>query len=192
MHTWSNCSLKQLALNLSELSVPSLPSPAFGTRLVFQLVFPNLRRTESTPNGPPRYGVKDLGSVVIGAGSTTDEEDATWDRVDEDKTLGDARFVVGDYISCAILPPSDDGSVAPRSQARLEQPRMTRDRREPQHVNSKEPQGQRIGHRESGRGGRGRQRGGNTDTALFPSGEWRRGEQLPPGRSRGSRVRGRW
>lgn len=62
------------------------------------------------PNGPPRYGVKDLGSVVVGAGPTADEE--RWDRSDEDKTLSDARFVVGDYISCAVLPPKDDGSVA--------------------------------------------------------------------------------
>ncbi|RYP78309.1 hypothetical protein DL770_006908 [Monosporascus sp. CRB-9-2] len=37
---------------------------------------------------------------------------------DGNKTLADARFVPGDYISCAILPPLPDGSVAPASDAR--------------------------------------------------------------------------
>ncbi|KAH7041315.1 Sin3 associated polypeptide p18-domain-containing protein [Microdochium trichocladiopsis] len=34
------------------------------------------------------------------------------------KTLAEARLVPGDYISCAILPPLEDGSVAPASAAR--------------------------------------------------------------------------
>lgn len=192
MHTWSNCSLKQLALNLSELSVPSLPSPAYGTRLVFQLVFPDLRRTSSTPNGPPRYGVKNMGSVIIGAGPTTGEEDATWDRVDEDKTLGDAKFVVGDYISCAILPPLNDGYIAPSSRAWLEQPQTTREGRRTQHMSAQEPRNHLSGQREDGRGGRGGHRGGSIGSGVFPSGDWRRGEQLPTGRSRGSKDCGRW
>ena len=33
-----------------------------------------------------------------------------------EKTLQDARFVIGDYVSCAILPPMDNGGVAPHLQ----------------------------------------------------------------------------
>ncbi|KAK7751052.1 hypothetical protein SLS62_007037 [Diatrype stigma] len=37
---------------------------------------------------------------------------------DGSKTLAEARFVPGDFVSCAILPPLPDGSVAPASDAR--------------------------------------------------------------------------
>ena len=30
---------------------------------------------------------------------------------DPDKTLADVRFMIGDYVACAILPPLPDGSV---------------------------------------------------------------------------------
>lgn len=69
---------------------------------------------------------------------------------DPSKTLQDARFVIGDYISCAVFPPLANGSVAPT-----------------------ERQGQ-----ENGAGGfrvRGSARGG-MGGASFPQGEWRRGE----------------
>ena len=39
---------------------------------------------------------------------------------EEGKTLGDAKFVIGDYVSCVVLPPLEDGSVAPVSLARRE------------------------------------------------------------------------
>ncbi|PYI23753.1 hypothetical protein BO99DRAFT_439598 [Aspergillus violaceofuscus CBS 115571] len=32
---------------------------------------------------------------------------------DAEKTLQDFRFVIGDYVDCAIVPPLEDGSVAP-------------------------------------------------------------------------------
>src|SRR5688572_4329496 len=116
-------------MQLTELAPPAIPSPAYGTRLVFQLVFPDLRRTNPMPSGLPRYGVKDLGSVIIGTGPTEDDGEELWDRADEDKTLGDARFVVGDYISCAVLPPLDDGSIAAISSARSEPNRPMHDGR---------------------------------------------------------------
>ena len=101
-----------------------------------------------------------------------------------DKTLQDARFVIGDYISCAIFPPLADGAVAP-------------------------PPGRGVG---VGRGradygpGRGygggfRGRGGMRGGGMFngdrlggegvPAGEWRRGERVPEGPGGYSRGRGR-
>ncbi|KAL1634409.1 hypothetical protein SLS58_010697 [Diplodia intermedia] len=87
------------------------------------------------PGGPGRYLSKELGSVVVGGGGPgVDEDDAATaaatttttptapangrggalDKLegDADKTLADARFVIGDYVSCCILPPGADGSVA--------------------------------------------------------------------------------
>ncbi|RYP41222.1 hypothetical protein DL769_011596 [Monosporascus sp. CRB-8-3] len=98
-------------------------------------------------SGPPapRYTVKELGSVVIGDGGPaldpnavveagkiavdgpgsndggnnhSDGNNSSTGDGDGNKTLADARFVTGDYISCAILPPLPDGSVAPASDAR--------------------------------------------------------------------------
>ncbi|OAA68133.1 anaphase-promoting complex component cut20 [Niveomyces insectorum RCEF 264] len=91
----------------------------------------------------PRFVYKDVGSVVIGGGGPgapesldaidrysldgdadafNSDPDSTERRAGEDpddrrKTLADMRFVVGDYISCAILPPLPNGCVAPPPQA---------------------------------------------------------------------------
>ncbi|RYO74555.1 hypothetical protein DL762_010404 [Monosporascus cannonballus] len=103
--------------------------------------------TRGSGSAAPRYTVKELGSVVIGDGGpaldpnavgeadkTTLDDPSSGDGGnnhsnnnssgsgsgggDGNKTLADARFVPGDYISCAILPPLPDGSVAPASDAR--------------------------------------------------------------------------
>ena len=75
--------------------------------------------------GPGRYLSKELGSVVVGAGGPgalplPDEADIVAGGPmagevggDPEKTLQDARFVIGDYISCAIFPPLPNGSIAP-------------------------------------------------------------------------------
>lgn len=71
------------------------------------------------------------------------------------KTLQDARFVIGDYISCAIIAPLSDGSVAPNGAG----------------VSAG------VGQ-ENGSGGfrvRGAARAGPAGQG-FPPGEWRRGE----------------
>ncbi|KAK0384894.1 hypothetical protein NLU13_7373 [Sarocladium strictum] len=192
LHTWPSCTLKQLALELTELSPPGLPSPAYGTRLVFQLVFPDLRRINAAPTGQFHYGVKDLGSVIIGARPAKEDEEVMWEKTDEDRTLGDSRLVVGDFISCAVLPPLDDGSVAPISAARTEPNRSMSSGRPPHRINAHESRNHFAGHSEQGWGGRGADRGGAMGSGAFPSGEWRRGEQLPAGRPRGGRSRGRW
>ncbi|KAF4975222.1 hypothetical protein FZEAL_7960 [Fusarium zealandicum] len=198
VYTWSDCTLNELALELAASKPSAFPFPAIGTRLVFQLVFPDLRNASAVANAPPRFGVKDLGSIVIGEreGGTGTSDDVDMDAPmrdakDMDKTLNDARFVVGDYVSCAVLPPLSDGSVAPLSSARREQASGPRDSRGGYRGGF---QGRENGSNRGGsRGGRGSWRddvGGG-----FPMGEWRRGERLPdgPGGTGGRpRGRGRW
>lgn len=145
----------------------------------------------------PRYAVKDLGSVVIGQNSSGASDPAASEvpassraASSADKTLRDARFVVGDYISCAILPPLDDGSVAPASAARRESNAAHREGRGPAFQSRENGFG-----RPGGREGRGGRRGGGVTGAMMPMGEWRRGERLPdmppPSRPRGGGVGGR-
>lgn len=138
---------------------------------------------------------------------------------DADKTLAEARFVPGDFVSCAILPPLPDGSVAPASDARtgrgvgvgearplVDSSGGSRERENgfPRagdrgfYGGPRDERGSRNPRHNRGvGGGRGSVGGGNV-----PSGEWRRGERLPDvpagsgsgsgsGRPRG-RGRGRW
>jgi histone deacetylase complex subunit SAP18 len=197
IYTHPDCTLMDLAMGLAIADSSILPYPNVGTRLAFQLVCPDLRGTNAVNSSQPRFAVKELGSIVIGQGILRADElaeaeiPAAADR-DNGKTLRDAHFVVGDYVSCAILPPLPDGTVAPASNARRESFASARDARS----------GHGHGHRggfsafedSSRRGGGGGGRGGRDGwkNGGVPMGEWRRGEQLPdgpPGRTRG---RGRW
>ncbi|POR39703.1 Histone deacetylase complex subunit SAP18 [Tolypocladium paradoxum] len=184
-------------MELAASKPSALPYPAVGTRLAFQLVYPDLRGTSAVNDAAPRYAVKDLGSIVIGQGgpgAETSEFGETGGSLRGEqeigRTLGDARFVVGDYVSCAILPTLSDGSVAPASSARRDAG-----------TGMREGRGLRGGFlgRENGfghggaRGGRG---GGWRDDmgGRFPMGEWKRGETLPDPPPRPPRPRGggRW
>jgi histone deacetylase complex subunit SAP18 len=184
VYTWSDCTLQELALDLATTKPSAFPSPSVGCRLVFQLVFPDLRNTTTVPNSPPRFGIKDLGSVVVGGDSSSDTSgDTSMDATtkgpdDKHKTLSGARFVVGDYITCAIMPPLPDGSVAPASSVRREQASGS-------HRNK---QGS------FGRGGSKGSRGDWRDEVGgdFPMGEWRRGERLPDTSGGRPSGRGRW
>ncbi|KAK7736217.1 hypothetical protein SLS53_007052 [Cytospora paraplurivora] len=215
IHTWPSATLSELAHQLAAAKAQLLPSPAIGTRLGFRLMYYDTRAISSAGGSasqalaPGRFVVKDLGSVVIGDGGpgiSTEpdegEEEVEGGRLtstgatagseaESSKTLADARFVVGDYISCAILPPSkDDGSVQPASAARVGrgfgagQARSVVDPGPP-------PMGNRLN-------GFGVRRpavtfgGGDARGNVPPVGEWRRGERLPegpPGRGKGRR---RW
>lgn len=118
---WRSTTLDELSLDLANEQFqgrPLLPQPAIGTRLVFRLIYVDTRKDSS------RHVSKDLGSVVIGAGLPGADSDAGLPSDDPcyddaHKTLGDAKFMPGDFISCAILPPNDlDGAVEPVSAAR--------------------------------------------------------------------------
>jgi histone deacetylase complex subunit SAP18 len=140
---------------------------------------------------------KDLGSVIIGDGGPgilPDEDEAAIVAGGQmagslggepEKTLQDAKFVIGDYITCAILPALANGSVAPPPT------RGAFGRGGGDFGGSRMAPG---GPRENGFGfrGRGGPRGGGSFGQGIgggvPSGEWRRGERVPEGPS--SRGRG--
>ncbi|KAK2762326.1 hypothetical protein FQN54_001336 [Arachnomyces sp. PD_36] len=188
IYTWQSCTLRELAQLLTSCLPTLLPDPSVGTRLSFRLVYPD---TKSPPGGPGalgdtrgKYLGKDMGSVVIGANNEHNGDSAGKTKLqgaDADKTLQDARFVIGDYVDCAILPPLSDGSVAP--------PIVTRQTA----ANSTLGGGMRAFGgppiRENGygrpRGGGGMGRGsgfyGGGGGPGVPNGEWRRGERIPPG-----------
>lgn len=193
VYTWATCTLHELALELAAAKPGALPTPAIGTRLSFQLVCPDLRGAGAANTAQPKFAVKDLGSIVIGDGypGAEDPDDAGPDTLmrddsARDKTLADWRFVVGDYISCAILPPLADGSVAPSSSARRGSISSGRDGRRGSYRGEFQGRDSNFG-RNNGRQGRTGWRDGG-----FPSGEWRRGERLPDGPPGGPRGRGRW
>jgi histone deacetylase complex subunit SAP18 len=138
---------------------------------------------------------KELGSIVIGDGGPgilPDEEEASIVAGgvmsgalsgEPEKTLQDARFVIGDYISCAIMPPMANGGVAPP-------PSGTARGGFGAGRGANDFGRGGMGPRENGfggfRGGRGGMRGGgNFGQGMVPSGEWRRGERVPEGPSMG-------
>ena len=111
-----------------------------------------------------------------------------------DKTLREGNFIVGDFLSCAIFPPSADGSVVPPPGRGPGAGRGG--------GNDFGGRGGGYGPpRENGYGGY-RGRGGMRGVGMFnggrvgdggvPSGEWRRGERVPEGPGpRGGYGRGR-
>ncbi|KAI0976316.1 Sin3 associated polypeptide p18-domain-containing protein [Xylaria arbuscula] len=201
LHTWHDCTLDELAHHIAAADGNLLPSPAIGTRLAFRLIFQDTRGAALVQ----KYTVKELGSIVIGdGGAGLDPEDIeaakTFDDTNAGKTLGDARFVVGDYISCAILPPLSDGSVAPASSARMGRGTGAGESRLAVGSAPNEPVRDRdvaFPRHGRGRGGGGGGKGGyehfNVRGArgTVPSGEWRRGEKLPDVPPAGSRGKNR-
>lgn len=181
VYTWPHCTLSELALELAAARPSALPYPAVGTRLVFQLVYPDLRGGGAGSDAVPRFAVKDLGSIVLGRGlpgaETSEPGHGGAVRPDQEvgRTLSDARFVVGDYLSCAVLPPLSDGSVAPASNAR-HHALMPREARAYHGVAAGRDD---YSNRGAIRGGKGRGGRGDGFGARLPMGDWRRGESLP-------------
>lgn len=195
IYTWQSCTLRELSQLLTSALPSLLPDPPVGTRLCYRLVFPDARGAAMMgPDARGKYTSRDLGTVIVGPRDSPyrGDEDAD-DRAEArpragpprftgsetDKTLQDARFLIGDYVECAILPPLDDGSVAPPLRGSSGPPplggggggggmRAFRDN----------------GFPRPGRGGRGGDRGG---PPALPVGDWKRGERLPEGGGRGDR-----
>ncbi|KAG7290612.1 hypothetical protein NEMBOFW57_000615 [Staphylotrichum longicolle] len=99
---------------------PILPDPAIGTRLIFRHVYAD---TRARMDMPPRFVPKDLGSVVLGRGrpgAGAAEGVPEHEPDDGAMTLADAKFITGDFICCAIMPPDElSGDVTPASAARM-------------------------------------------------------------------------
>lgn len=179
-----DCTLDELVLELAAAEPGVLPNPATGTRLIFQLIFPDLRSTNTDPDASPRFAVKELGSVVVGKdgpGVEVPDRHGKPGTVEDDGNtrLSDAKFVVGDYVSVAILQPMADGSVASASIA-------FRD------AGGAAARGRGRGSGRGGGGGQGNWRGSSHESSgYFPSGDWRRGQHVPTG-PRANRPGPRW
>ncbi|KAK0333747.1 hypothetical protein LTR91_020198 [Friedmanniomyces endolithicus] len=197
IYSWSDCSLAELTgLLTSMLPAGVLPSPAVGTRLVYKLVFPDTR-AEVREGGKGKWVDKPLGSVVVGGNEAhfNGDEDANGGAVTENlggetgRTLGDARFVIGDYVVCTIYPPGQDGRIAAMPPSRAP-PRM-----DPYAARGPPPPRENGYGSGFGRGGGYRGgyvgRGGGGFGAAPPVGDWRRGERPPPGSNGGGYGRGR-
>ncbi|KAB8074230.1 Sin3 associated polypeptide p18-domain-containing protein [Aspergillus leporis] len=187
IYTWQSCTLRELSQLLTSALPSLLPDPPVGTRLCFRLIYPDTKAAASMgPDVRGRYLSKDIGSVVIGPRDSPyrdgNDEESAGPRTgplrlqgnDADKSLQDMRFVIGDYVDCAILPPLEDGSVAP--------PLTT----------GRGPIGTTVGggmraFRDNGFGGRPGRGGGRGGDRGIPTGDWRRGERLPEGGGRGRR-----
>lgn len=187
IYTWPSCTLRELAHLLTSALPSLLPDPAVGTRLSFRLIYPDTRGAATSgvlgSETRGRYLSKEMGSVVIAPKESAEHDESEngngngapgprgfrLQGDDADKTLQDVRFVIGDYVDCAILPPLADGSVAPPLSGRGAAP------------SSSLGGGMRAfggGPRENGYGrSRGGPRGGNG--GGVPAGDWRRGERVP-------------
>lgn len=188
IYTWPTCTLSELTGLLTSVLPEGMLSDgrgggSVGTRLVYKLIFPDTRGGISE-SGRGKWIDKPLGSVVIGGksamaqdgdvGMNGDSKDNL--EGDADKTLADARFVIGDYVACTIYPPTADGRVAPM-------PGGFRDGGRPPREPYAAPRGPPL-PRENGYGGRGSYRGGygggRGGGPPVPAGDWRRGERPPP------------
>ena len=210
VYTWPTCTLRELSHLLTTALPNLLPEPAVGTRLSYRLIFPDTR--DSGRPGPGRYLSKELGSVVLGGDDSgilpSNEEAANVVAGgpmaaalggEPEKTLQEARFVIGDYISCAVFLPLPNGSVAPAPTPGPSGRAGGFGRGGNTYSTGRnEPLGP---PRENGFGDfrvRGSARAFSGDNGIgsggVPSGEWRRGERVPdgsPGEAGYGRGRGR-
>ncbi|KAK3671009.1 hypothetical protein LTR78_009127 [Recurvomyces mirabilis] len=143
-------------------------------------------RAEVREGGRGKWIDKPLGNVVIGGNEAQmngDDEDADANthnlEGDSTKSLGDARFVIGDYVVCSIYTPGQDGRVAPLPPpSRGGAPFGGRGPPPPRENGFSGGYG-------GGRGGGGFRGGyaggrGGAFGAAPPMGDWRRGERPPP------------
>lgn len=170
LYAWPDTTLSELTSLLSGSVSDILPSPSVGTRVGFRLIHPDTRSEDG------RWLSKPLGTFVIGEDLGPDSSHTNGSNGhatgESQKTLADARYVIGDYVSCVIVPPLADGTVPPLPPSARDGP-----------------------HRRGYANGRGGGYGGGPSrdvdrvlgrSSMVPSGEWARGQELPS--ERGDRI----
>ncbi|EEQ89565.1 Sin3-associated polypeptide Sap18 [Blastomyces dermatitidis ER-3] len=196
IYTWPSCSLRELAQLLTSCLPSILPNPAIGTRLSFRLIYPDSRNQGNAGEGRGRYLSRDMGSVIVGPSENKNtgrrEKDHPANGAfklqgdEADKCLQDFRFVIGDYVDCAVLPPLSDGSIAPAVINRGVAGSLTIGGGMRAFGNG--PSSSRENGFGRPRGAGTLSRGGGfppTGPSGVPSGEWRRGERVPEAGGRG-------
>ncbi|KAI1717219.1 sin3 associated polypeptide p18 (SAP18) domain-containing protein [Ditylenchus destructor] len=88
IYTWMDCTLRELMTLIKDVNPEARRR---GTEFKFAIVAPD-RHT-------PRYNIRDIGSVIAGTRGT-----------DDNKTLADCKFEVGDFIDVAICNPPPQSS----------------------------------------------------------------------------------
>lgn len=83
IYTWRDATLSELAILVKKVSPEARRK---GTKLTYALVYPDSRS--------PVYRMREIGSTVSGQKGPEDL-----------KTLGQARFTIGDYMDIAISAP---------------------------------------------------------------------------------------
>jgi len=206
IHTWPTCTLRELSHHLVVRRPAPMPSPSIGVRLCFRLIYADTRGAGAGgPSAAPRRFLSaDLGSVVIGDAGEDEKGPAAAAALPKssvgnqgplatqpDLMLKDGRFVVGDYIAVAILPPLENGDVAPPLKDEEPARRLAGRGRGREWVDGRGFSSERgHGFRGRGRGVFGQQPDEGFGRSGLPNGEWRRGETVPVGRSAGTRRGG--
>lgn len=92
IYTWLDASLKELSGLVKEVNADARRP---GTVFEFAKVFPR--------NDDPNFRVQSIGSIVNGEKGQNDN-----------RTLGQANFQIGDYLDIAVHPPGNNGGSANR------------------------------------------------------------------------------
>jgi len=97
IYTWMDATLRELTSLVREVNPEARKK---GTYFDFAVISPaNGRGQITTPSGVfCHYTSRDIGTTVSGTKG-----------IDDNKTLGQARFIIGDYIDIAITPPNPSG-----------------------------------------------------------------------------------
>ena len=96
IYTWMDATLRELTSLVREVNPESRKK---GTYFDFAVISPQNGRGMNAPNGVfCHYASRDIGTTVSGTKG-----------MDDNKTLTQARFVIGDYVDIAITPPNPGG-----------------------------------------------------------------------------------
>jgi len=144
IYTWMDASLKELTGLIKEVNPDARRK---GTYFDFAVVYPDLRHSNFTS--------RDIGSTIASNKSN-----------DDNKTLADCKFSIGDYIDVAITPPnqrSDRMDYGGRRLGGFDRFRggrddRDRDRDRPRGDRDRDLREDRMGRREERGGGGGRDR----------------------------------
>jgi len=110
IYTWMDATLRELTSLVREVNPESRKK---GTYFDFAVISPQNGRGMNAPNGVfCHYASRDIGTTVSGTKG-----------MDDNKTLTQARFVIGDYVDIAITPPNPGGGGRAHRLDRIGDPR---------------------------------------------------------------------
>jgi len=110
IYTWMDATLRELTSLVREVNPESRKK---GTYFDFAVISPHNGRGQTGQSGMfCHYASREIGTTVSGTKG-----------MDDNKTLAQARFVIGDYIDIAITPPNPGGGGRSHRLDRIGDPR---------------------------------------------------------------------